>query len=331
MEEMAVSKGKLDDRRNTPAKPMGDQIHHAAACALPAMPDVFTIDVEDWFHILEVKGTPDLAAWDSLPTHIERNFRTLLELLAEYNVKATCFALGWVARRFPRLLREAAELGHDIASHGYDHRVVRGLSQAQFREDIRAAKATIEDATGGPVHGYRAPGFSITRQTPWAFDEIIKAGYIFDSSVFPAAHGHGGMPGAPRHPYVMRSASGRLIEFPLSIADTPFGPWCFSGGGYLRLIPMWLVLAMAERVRSDGRGVIWYIHPREIDPSHPRLRMPIQRRFRSYVNLRGTAGKLKAIFRDGNFATFSELASRLSDENLDSTEEIQSGISLEAS
>jgi polysaccharide deacetylase family protein (PEP-CTERM system associated) len=315
---MAVSTSKLDDQRNTPPKSMGAQFNRTASCALAKQPDVFTIDVEDWFHIMEVTGTPDLTAWDSLPTHIERNFRTLLELLAAYNVKATCFVLGWVARRFPRLLREAAELGHDIASHGYDHRVVSGLSPAQFREDIRTAKAAIEDAIGGPVHGYRAPGFSITWHTPWAFDEIIEAGYIFDSSVFPAAHGHGGMPEAPRHPYVIRSPAGRLIEFPLSIADTPFGPRCFSGGGYLRLIPLWLVLALAKRVRSNGRGVIWYIHPREIDPGHPRLRMSLQRQFRSYVNLRGTAEKLKAILRDGNFATFSELASRLSEENLDS-------------
>jgi polysaccharide deacetylase family protein (PEP-CTERM system associated) len=281
-----------------------------------AVSDVFTIDVEDWFHILEVTGTPDLAAWDALPTRLEPNFRALLDLLAAYNVKATCFALGWVAKRFPGLLREAAERGHDIASHGYGHQIVRGLSRAQFREDIRTAKAAIEDATGRPVQGYRAPGFSITRDTPWAFDEIIEAGYIFDSSVFPAPHGHGGIPEAPRHPYVIRSAAGRLIEFPVSVADTPLGPQCCFGGGYLRLIPLWLVLAMAERVRSDGRGVIWYIHPREIDPSHPRLQMSLQRRFKSYVNLWGTAGKLKAILRTGNFVTFRELTSRLSEAEL---------------
>jgi len=282
------------------------------ACTSGATPDIFTVDVEDWFHILEVTGTPDLAGWDSLPPRLERNFRVLLDLLAEADVKATCFALGWVAKRFPGLLREAVDRGHDVASHGFGHQIVRSLSQAQFREDIRTAKAAIEDATGRPVRGYRAPGFSITRDTPWAFDEIIQAGYIFDSSVFSAPHGHGGMPGAPRHPYVIRSATGTLIEFPISIADTPFGPQCFFGGGYLRLIPLWLIQAMAKRVRNDGRGVIWYIHPREIDPDHPRLKMSLKRRFRSYVNLRGTAGKLKAILRTGNFVTCSELALRLS-------------------
>ena len=300
----------------TPSIPLAPSPHSAAAPAqnaTGAMPDVFTIDVEDWFHIMEVTGTPELAIWDSLPTRVEANFRTLLELLGERNVKATCFALGWIARRFPQLLREAADLGHDVASHGYGHQLVHGLSPAQFREDIRTAKAAIEDATGRCVKGYRAPGFSITRDTPWAFDEIIEAGYLYDSSVFPAAHGHGGMPGAPRHPYHVRSTAGRLIEFPVSISDTPFGPQCFFGGGYLRLIPLWLVMTMAERVRNEGRGVVWYIHPREIDPRHPRLQMSLKRRFRSYVNLRGTAGKLKAILLTGKFATFDELTSRMTE------------------
>lgn len=293
----------------TSSYPISPASHIATACNLGTTQDVFTIDVEDWFHILEVRGAPDIAAWDSLPTRLEANFRTLLDLLAGCNVKATCFALGWVARRFPRLLREAADQGHDIASHGYGHQVVRGLSRAQFREDIRTAKSVIEDATGRPAHGYRAPGFSITRDTPWAFEEIIEAGYIFDSSVFPARHGHGGIAEAPRHPHIIQCSAGRLIEFPVTIRNTLFGPRCYFGGGYLRLSPLWVVLAMAKRVRSDQRGVIWYIHPREIDPGHPRLQMSLKRRFQSYVNLHGTARKLKAILQTNNFVTCSDLAS----------------------
>ncbi|MGO9336612.1 MAG: XrtA system polysaccharide deacetylase [Terracidiphilus sp.] len=277
-----------------------------------ATPDVFTIDVEDWFHILDVAGTPDIAAWDSLPPRVEPNFRALLDLLDSFHVKATCFVLGWVAKRFPGLVREAAERGHDIASHGYGHQIVRGLSRAHFREDIRTAKAVIEDAIGLPVHGYRTPGFSITWETPWAFDEIIRAGYTFDSSVFPTSHGHGGVPGSPRHPYIIHSAAGSLVEYPVSVADTPFGPRCCFGGGYLRLTPLWLMQAMAKRVRGEGRGVIWYIHPREIDPAHPQLQMSFKRRFKSYVNLRGTAAKLRAILQEGRFATLSELTARVS-------------------
>ena len=213
-----------------------------------------------------------------------------------------------MAERFPRLLRDAANLGHDIASHGYGHQVVYSITRTQFREDIRKAKAVIEDATGRPVKGYRAPGFSITAKTPWAFDEILEAGYVFDSSVFPARHGHGGIPGACRSAHVIRSTAGRLVEFPISIADTPFGPQCCFGGGYLRIFPLWFVQAMARRVREDGRGVVWYIHPREINPHHPRLQLPLRRRFKAYVNLRGTAGKIATILQGGNFATFSELA-----------------------
>ncbi len=160
----------------TQSKPMKTPLYTTTDCALGPTPDVFTIDVEDWFHILEVTGTPDFAIWDSLPARVESNFRALLDLLTASNVRATCFALGWVARRFPKLLREAADLGHDVASHGFGHQIVGDLSRTQFRDDIRAAKAAIEDATGRPVFGYRAPGFSITRDTPWAFDEIIEAG-----------------------------------------------------------------------------------------------------------------------------------------------------------
>jgi polysaccharide deacetylase family protein (PEP-CTERM system associated) len=294
----------------------GELISNPACFALGTMPDVFTIDVEDWFHILEVEGTPDLSSWDILPSRLESNFRVLLDLLAAHNVSASCFTLGWVAKRFPKLLREAANLGHDIASHGFSHQLVGGLSRNQFRDDIRAAKAAIEDAIGRRVYGYRAPGFSITRETPWAFEEIIEAGYIYDSSVFPAPHGHGGIPESPRYPYLLKMSSGNLVEFPVSVVDTPIGPHCCFGGGYLRLYPLWLIRLMTKRVHSDGRGVIWYIHPREIDPAHPRLAMSFKRRFKSYVNLRQTAGKLEKILRNREFSTLGKLASNLSEKTL---------------
>lgn len=275
-------------------------------------PDVFTIDVEDWFHILEVNGSADAIAWDTLESRIERNLRTLLDLLGQFGIKATCFTLGWVADRFPELLREAADEGHEIASHGYGHQVLSALSPAEFRDDIGRAKKAIENATGRPVFGYRAPGFSITSRTPWAIEELAAAGYTFDSSVFPAIHGHGGIPDAPRYPYVQETPSGSLVEFPISVVDTPFGAQCFFGGGYLRLAPLWIIEAMANRVRAGRRGVIWYIHPREIDPGHPRLSMPLKRRFKSYFNLHSTTYKLKAILAGGSFTTFSELARQMS-------------------
>ena len=167
------------------------------------------------------------------------------------------------------------------------------------------------------MRGYRAPGFSITQETLWAFDEIVDAGYTFDSSIFPGRHGHGGIRKASRSPSVIRCSGGELIEFPLTVADTPLGPQCFFGGGYLRLTPLPLVEAMAARVRSEGRSVIWYIHPREIDPDHPRLPMPLQRRFKSYVNLHSTTRKLKVILESGTFATMGELAASISTPSAD--------------
>lgn len=276
------------------------------------MPDIFTVDVEDWFHILETRRTPDFESWDSLPSKLEQNFRVLLELLAEQNVKATLFTLGWVAKRFPGLVREAVDQGHEIASHGFSHQIVRGLSPREFRDDIRRAKHELENAGGVAVVGYRAPGFSITRENLWALDEIVEAGYLYDSSVFPARHGHGGIPGAIMRPWAIQCSVGTLTEFPISVVETPMGPQCLFGGGYLRLAPLGLTMRMAERVRKEGRSVIWYIHPREIDPDHPRLPMPLHRYFRSYVNLRGTRKKLRKILRSAQFETMGALARQIS-------------------
>jgi len=274
--------------------------------------DAFTIDVEDWFHILEVADTPQFADWDAMPSRVESNFHKLIDLLASHEVKATCFTLGWIARRFPAMLRRAAEQGHEMASHGFGHQVLHVLTREQMREDIRSAKAAIEDAIGVQVRGYRAPGFSVTHRTPWVFEEIADAGYLFDSSIFPGKHGHGGLPDAPCHPFVITTQHGNLIEFPMSVVKTPVGPFCFFGGGYLRLFPYLMINTMAKRVRRSGRGIIWYIHPREIDPKHPRLQMPLGRQFRSYVNLRGTPKKLSRILGSSSrFCTLGEIAERL--------------------
>lgn len=277
--------------------------------------DAFTIDVEDWFHILEVFGAPNFSEWDGLPTRLESNFEALLDLLASHGVKGTCFTLGWVARRFPAVVRRAAEQGHEIASHGYGHEVLHNLTPQRFFEDLRAAKSAIEDATGLPVKGYRAPGFSVSKRTPWAFDKIVEAGHTFDSSVFPGVHGHGGISDAPCHPFMIPTRHGDLIEFPVSVVKTPLGPICFFGGGYLRFFPYFLVRRMARQVRKSGRGVVWYIHPREIDPNHPRVRMPMGRQFRSYVNLRGTPRKIERVLESSQFCPLGELAAQLSGDN----------------
>ena len=216
----------------------------------------------------------------------------------------TCFFLGWVAERRPELVREAASRGHEIASHGHLHQLIYTQSREQFGADLRKSKAVIEDISGTEVRGYRAPGFSIVHDTPWALDEVAAAGFGYDSSIFPATRGHGGLTGAHTKPHVLATEGGPLLEFPISVVPVMGRRICFFGGGYLRLFPYPLIRRMAQRVNRAGLPVIYYLHPREIDPGQPRLPMSRSRRFKTYVNLGTTAGKLDAILRTERLTTF---------------------------
>lgn len=265
---------------------------------------IFTIDVEDWFHILDLPSTPDIDQWDSLPSRVETNFVRLLDIVAEYDVVATCFFLGWVAERFPHLVREAVHRGHEIASHGYAHRLVYRMNRAEFYEDALRSRKTLEDIAGAAIAGYRATGFSTTERTPWFFEAVSDAGYHYDSSVFPAARGHGGMRSGELAPHSVPTPNGNLIEFPISVAPLLGRPMCFFGGGYLRLFPYRLVRRKAVSVLQHNRPVVFYVHPREIDPEHPRLPMGAWRRFKSYVNLTMTERKVRNLLSDFEFTTF---------------------------
>ena len=278
--------------------------------AIREMESVFSIDVEDWYHILQAPGVPALPTWDLLPSCVEKNFCRLLDLLAEHDVRATCFFLGWVAERYPHLVRLAVSRGHEIASHGLTHSLVFQMTARRFREDSLQARLRIEDIAGCSVRGYRAAGFSVIDRTPWFFDTLVEAGYEYDSSVFPGARGHGGIRSAVRTPHRLTCKSGSLIEFPITVADAASRPTCFFGGGYLRIFPLWLIRRMARAVQADGRPVIYYVHPREIDPHHPRIRMPLHRRFKSYVNLRTTERKIAQIVAEFPMVTFSEFIQR---------------------
>lgn len=259
---------------------------------------VFTVDVEDWFHILDLPSTPDLEQWRQLPSLVEANFRRLLQLFSEADVRVTCFFLGWVGERFPHLVREAAEAGHEIASHGYAHRLVYSFQPHEFREDSIRARKILEDAAGVAVLGYRSAGFSVTSRCPWFFDELAAAGYRYDSSVFPAAHGHGGMQRAEMAPYRVSTSHGMIVEFPITVASLAGKRVCFFGGGYLRLFPYPVIQRMSHKVLQEGRPILFYIHPREIDPDHPRLSMGLLRRFKSYVNLGTTELKIRRLLRE---------------------------------
>lgn len=264
---------------------------------------IFSVDVEDWFHILDVPTAPAIAEWSGLPSHVEKNFSRLLDIFSEEHVHVTCFFLGWIGEQFPHLVKEAVARGHEIASHGYGHRLVYEQRRGEFYDDVRHARLLLEDIAGVPVVGYRAPGFSTTTDTPWFFDALADAGYQYDSSVFPAARGHGGIPEGRRDPHRIGNDEG-ILEIPITVAPFMGKPMCFFGGGYLRFFPYWLVRKMGHQVLAEDRPLVFYIHPREIDPAHPRLRMSRTRMFKSYVNLETTEWKVRRILRDFPVTTF---------------------------
>lgn len=283
---------------------MSPRSPQAAACRSGC---IFSVDVEDWFHILDIPGGPPLASWNSLPSRVETNFTRLLDLFSKHNAEVTCFFLGWVGERFPNLVKEASRRGHEIASHGYTHRLVYEMTREEFLDDAARSRKLLEDLSGAPVLGYRSAGFSVTERSPWFFDALREAGYQYDSSVFPASRGHGGMASSPRVPYHIGESDSGILEFPVTVADVLGKPFCFFGGGYLRLFPYSMVRRMTRQVLSEGRPVVFYIHPREIDPSHPRLPMSWIRRFKSYVNLRSTESKLDRILTEFPVTPFRAL------------------------
>jgi polysaccharide deacetylase family protein (PEP-CTERM system associated) len=267
-----------------------------------------SIDVEEWFHVLDVPGAPQPVGWDALPRTVERNTHRILDILEDSHAHATFFVLGWVADRYGNLVREIARRGHEVASHGDRHRLVFQQGRAGFEQDLRRARGLLQDLSGAPVIGYRAPGFSIGPRAPWAFEVIREVGFLYDSSLFPARRMHGGAPLAPQAPHTIPLENGLvLVEFPSSVVQV--GPLRipFAGGGYLRLLPYefvrWGLLRMNAR---DIPGCV-YLHPREIDPSHPRLRMSWRRQFQSYVNLRSAERKLRQLLTDFRFGRLADV------------------------
>jgi polysaccharide deacetylase family protein (PEP-CTERM system associated) len=267
------------------------------------MKNILSIDVEDWFNILEVKSAPDLREWDVMESRVETNFLKILDLLDRRNIKATCFFLGWIGEKHPLLVREAARRKHEIASHGYSHQLIYTQTEEAFFRDVHVAKDILENISGTEVVGYRAPGFSIVPQTSWAFARLSEAGYKYDSSLFPAHRGHGFFLTSKLYPFKIKELD--FFEFPISVASFLRLHVCFFGGGYLRLFPAWLIERMSRQVAGEDRPVIFYVHPREIDPGQPRLHMSPLRRFKSYINLRSTKSKLLKIIGKGAFIPFS--------------------------
>lgn len=268
--------------------------------------NALTIDVEDYFQVSAFAPYIPRDQWEVCECRVERNVDRLLSILEEKNARATFFTLGWVAKRYPQLSRRIVAAGHELASHGYGHERVSDLTEQAFYTDISVAKKILEDQSGCQVKGYRAPSFSIGGDNLWAFDCLEKAGYCYSSSIYPIRHDHYGMPNAPRFPHQVRPG---LIEIPVTTARFFDKNWPASGGGYFRLLPYavshWL---MKQVHRNDHQPIIFYLHPWEIDASQPRVSgTDAKTRFRHYVNLRYTEGRLKRLLTDFRWGRMDEV------------------------
>lgn len=275
-----------------------------------------TMDVEDWFHILESDAAPLPESWDRLESCIERGVSAMLEILDRHRAKATFFWLAWAARKHTALLRRCAAEGHEIASHGSLHLLPHQCGPDAFYHDIAQARTVLEDLSGGPVAGFRAPGFGIRDETAWAFEMIGRAGYRYDASVFPAPRAHGGLRGGQASPFRIHTAAGELLELPAPVVNVLGRPISLFGGGYLRLAPMAMIRRGIRKLRELDRPLIVYVHPRELVSDHPRLPLGAMRRFKCYVNLDSTGPKLDAICRDHAPTTLGRIAQGLSGEAL---------------
>ena len=266
-----------------------------------------SVDVEDYFHAEAFADVVRRSQWDTYTSRVEPNTKRVLDLFSQYQVRATFFVLGWVAERFPQLVREIAACGHELACHSYWHRPVYRLELEEFRSDTREAKDAIEQAAGHRVYGYRAPTFSIVLRSLWALDVLRELGFAYDSSIFPIHHDRYGIPHAPRFPFRLMTPSGPLVEYPI----TTFRIWGkhnfpVGGGGYLRILPMWYTHLGLHRAQQERLPLITYIHPWEIDADQPRLPGRLSARLRHYTNLSKTYERLAVLLRARKFTTFQD-------------------------
>ena len=267
-----------------------------------AVVNAMTVDVEDYFHVSAFDNVVSRAGWDAFDSRVSRNTDRLLGIFDQAGVSGTFFVLGWVAERYPALVRRIADQGHEVASHGFNHQLLYMLTPQQFREDVRSAKAAIESACGRPVLGYRAPSYSIIESSMWAIDVLIEEGHVYDSSIFPIHHDRYGIPNSPRHPYMLRRTGGSLLELPGSTVRLGGVNLPIAGGGYFRQLPYaWTKWGIDRVNRLEREPVVFYTHPWEVDPEQPRLRVGSAKRVRHYRGLDRTTGRLRRLLEDFRF------------------------------
>ena len=267
---------------------------------------MLTVDVEDYFQVSAFDHRIKRANWDSIPCRVEANTERLLTIFSEANVQGTFFVLGWIARKYPQLIRRIAEAGHELASHGYWHRLVYQLSREQFRQDIIDSKDAISDASGIMVNAYRAPSFSITKKSLWALETLAEEGFKVDSSIFPIRHDRYGVPDAKPEIHTRATPAGDITEIPPSFWQSPIMKVPI-GGGYFRLFPQSLTSRAITAVQNEGRPAMFYLHPWEVDPEQPRFDgVGFKSRFRHYVGLQHTERKLQRLLATHPFGRIDE-------------------------
>ena len=269
--------------------------------------NALTIDVEDYFQVTAFDGCVDRGEWDRLESRIVANTHRILDLLQSRGVRATFFILGWVAEQHPQLVHDIDRAGHEIGCHSYWHRLVYHQTPDEFRADLCRARDLLEDLVCKPVLAYRAPSFSITRDSLWALDILIEEGFRLDSSVYPTLHDRYGIPGTPLEPYPIHRPSGTLWECPLTVYRRLGLSLPIGGGGYFRLYPYALTRHGLAAINREGRRFVVYLHPWELDPDQPRLSPGRARAFRHYVNLARTEGRLAALLRDFSFGRLTDI------------------------
>ena len=275
---------------------------------------ILTVDLEDWFHILDNEETADPFAWYKFDSRVEKSTKKLLALFDKHRVKATFFVLGWIAQEYPELVREIQESGHEIACHSHVHQLVYTQTVAEFEKDLIQATEAIENACGVRPTAYRAPGFSITNSEQWAFRVLSEQGYLVDCSIFPTGRAHGGIPNFPSHgPCILENTNGNtLISMPINVKKIFNSKIVYSGGGYFRIFPFWTL----SRFFRGSPYVMTYFHPRDFDPDQPMVPgLSVARKFKSYVGLSRSYIKLERLLSELEFVTLFEAVELYTKEN----------------
>jgi len=271
--------------------------------------NAMTVDVEDWFQVQALSGAIHRDSWDGRELRVEQNTGRLLQLFDERGIRATFFVLGWVAERRPNLVRRIAEAGHELACHGFSHRLVFDQSPDEFRQEADRSRKLIEDASGQRVRGYRAATYSITARSLWALDVLAELGFDYDSSIFPVRHDTYGIPGAGRWPGKVQTPKGRdLVEFPMTTARYAGFNLPVCGGGYFRLLPYWLNHAGLTQINEqEKQPFVFYLHPWEIDPGQPKIRTSLLSSLRHYTNLDAVERRLTRLMGEFSFGAMEDV------------------------